>query len=301
MSTGASRVLFDAPGPAARRRARIISVIVILVLVALIAGALAQLNKHDQLAWWRWQAFLTKPYLRVLWQGLYGTLEATGMSALLAFPIGALLALGRLSTHRALSWISTVYIEVFRSVPLLLLMYAFLLGLPRYGVNFPIFWKLVIPIVMIGAASIAEVVRAGVLALDRGQTEAAYAIGLRRGQAMRLVVLPQAFRMMVPLLIAQLVTVLMNTSLGFAVSFPELMQQGDFLTARTHLLLQTYLIIAVVYIAINYLLGQVAALVERRLGRRPGSSTRLKVRTGVPAAFFGSGPTAVVDAGEAAE
>ena len=91
---------------------------------------------------------------------------------------------------------------------------------------------------------------------------------------MRLVVLPQAVRLVLPTLIAQLVTLLKESTLGYAVSYPELMKQGDFLTARTHLLLQTYVVIAVIYVVINFLLGQLAARVERRLGRRTSSGQR---------------------------
>ena len=208
----------------------------------------------------------------MLGQGLLGTLKATGMSAVLAFPLGALLALMRLSRRDGVRRLATGYIELFRSIPLLLLIYAFLLALPRYGVNLPIFWKLVVPIVMVSSAVIAEVFRAGVLALDGGQSEAAEAIGLSYWQALRFVVLPQAVRLVLPALIAQLVTLLKESTLGYAVSYPELMKQGDFLTARTHLLLQTYVIIVVIYVVINFLLGQLAALVERRLRRRPRSS-----------------------------
>jgi glutamate transport system permease protein len=270
--TTANRVLFDAPGPRAQRRIMLLTVVSVVVVLAIIGLALKQLGDHDQLQSYRWTAFTTAPYLRVLGQGLLGTLKATGMSAVLAFPIGALLALMRLSPRRVVRWLGTGYIELFRSIPLLLLIYAFLLALPRYHVNLPIFWKLVIPIVMVSSAVIAEVIRAGVRALDRGQTEAAQAIGLRYWQALRLVVLPQAIRLVLPTLIAQLVTLLKESTLGYAVSYFELMNRGDFLTARTHLLIQTYVIIAVIYVVINFLLGQLAGAVDRRLRRRPSGT-----------------------------
>ncbi|HEU5044439.1 MAG TPA: amino acid ABC transporter permease [Nocardioidaceae bacterium] len=271
MST-ANRVLFDAPGPRGRRRIKTMTVASVVVLAIIVAAALKQLGDHGQLQAYRWQAFTTVPYLRVLGEGLWGTLKATGMSAVLAFPLGALLALMRLSTRRPVRVLAVGYIEVFRSIPLLLLIYAFLLALPRYGVNLPVFWKLVVPIVMVMSAIIAEVVRAGILALDRGQSEAAEAIGFRYWQAMRLVILPQATRLVLPSLIAQLVTVLKESTLGYAVSYPELMKQGDFLTARTHLLFQTFVIVAVIYVVINFLLGRLAGWVERRLSRRPGGA-----------------------------
>jgi glutamate transport system permease protein len=266
----ASRVLFDEPGPRGRRRIRIASVLAVLVVAGLLALALRQFGENGQLAASRWRPFVQVSYLRFLWHGLEGTLKAAATSAVLAFPIGALLALLRLSRTRPVRWLATGYIELFRSVPLLLLIYAFLLALPRYHVNLPIFWKLVVPIVMVSAASLAEVFRAGVLALDAGQGEAAAAIGLRYWQSMRLVVLPQAIRLVLPTLITQLVSILKESTLGYVVSYPELMRQGQTLTVYTHLLVQTFLIIAVIYVVINFGLSRVAALIDQRLqSRRP--------------------------------
>ncbi|MEC3976609.1 amino acid ABC transporter permease [Amycolatopsis sp. H20-H5] len=264
----ADRVLFDAPGPRARRRIRVFTVVSVLLFVLLVAVALRQFGQHGQLAADRWTPFTQTSYLKFLWQGLEGTLAATAMSALLAFPAGALLALLRLSLSRPVRWLATAYIELFRSVPLLLLLYAFLLALPGYGVNLPIFWKLVVPIVMVNAAVLAEIFRAGVLGLDRGQAEAASAIGLRYWPSMRLVVLPQAVRLVLPTLVAQLVNLLKDSTLGYIVSYPELMKQGNDLTVYTHLLIQAYLIIAVLYVILNFALSQLANLVERRMRRR---------------------------------
>ena len=103
------------------------------------------------------------------------------LAAIFSFPLGVVLALGRLSTVRPVRWLSTGYIELFRSVPLLLLIYAFLLALPRFGINLPILWKLVVPIILVNVAVLAEVFRAGILSVDRGQFEAAAALGLRDG------------------------------------------------------------------------------------------------------------------------
>lgn len=262
------RVLFDAPGPRARRRIRIVTVASLLVLAGLVVLALRQFSQHGQLAADRWRPFAEKDYIQFLWVGLKGTFRATAVSAVLAFPAGALLALLRLSLSRPVRYLATAYIEFFRSVPLLLLIYAFLLLLPTYGVNLPIFWKLVVPIVMVNAAVLAEVFRAGVRGLDRGQSEAASAIGLTYWQSMRLVVLPQAIRLVLPTLVAGLVSLLKDSTLGYVVSYPELMKQGNTLTALTHLLIQTFVVIAVVYVIINFALSQLANLLDRRLRRR---------------------------------
>lgn len=262
------RVLFDAPGPAGRRRIRIATVVTVLVLAGLVVLAVKQFGDHGQLEADRWTTFGQASYIRFLWEGLQGTLIAAGVAALISFPAGALLGLMRISVHRPVRWVAGVYVELFRAVPLLLLIYAFLLGLPRFGINLPIFWKLVVPIVIVNAAVLAELVRAGIGAVDRGQSEAGAAIGLRRGQVLRLVVLPQALRLIVPTLVTALTTLLKDTTLGYVVSYPELMKQGNNLTVYTHLLIQTFLIIAVVYVVINFALSQLAHALDRRLARR---------------------------------
>ena len=268
----ASRVLFDAPGPKARRRTQYATVVALVGLATVIGLALKQFGDNGQLAGDRWQPFAQIGYVKFLWTGLEGTLKATAMCAVLAFPIGAVLALLRLARNRVTRYLATAYIELFRAVPLLLLIYAFLLALPPRGINLPIFWKLVVPITMVSSAILAEVFRAGILALDRGQSEAASAIGLTYWQSMRIVVLPQAVRLVVPTLVAQLVSLLKDSTLGYVVSYPELMKQGNNLTVYTHLLVQTYVVIAVVYVLINFALSQLAAALERRL-RRARKST----------------------------
>jgi glutamate transport system permease protein len=264
----ADRVLFDEPGPAGRRRIRIATGVTLLVLAGVVVLAVKQFSNHGQLTAERWTPFGQLSYVHFLWVGLQGTLIAAAVAALISFPAGALFGLMRISVHRPVRWVAGVYVELFRAVPLLLLIYAFLLGLPRFGINLPIFWKLVVPIAIVNTAVLAEVVRAGIGAVDKGQSEAGEAIGLRRGQVLRLIVLPQALRLLVPTLVTQLTTVLKDTTLGYVVSYPELMKQGNNLTVYTHLLIQTFLIIAVVYVLINFALSQLAHALDRRLARR---------------------------------
>jgi glutamate transport system permease protein len=261
------RVLFDTQGPRARRRVRYATVVALLAVAGIVAYALRRFGENGQLAADRWQPFAQTAYIRFLWQGLEGTLKATAMAALLAFPLGAVLALLRLARNRVVSRLAAAYVELFRAVPLLLLIYAFLLALPPRGINLPIFWKLVVPIVLVNAAVLAEVFRAGIRALDPGQSEAASAIGLSYWQSMRIVVFPQAVRLVVPALVAQLVSLLKDSTLGYVVSYPELMKQGNNLTVYTHLLVQTYIVIAVVYVVINLGLSQLASALQRRLRR----------------------------------
>lgn len=265
-----SVLLFDAPGPRGRRRIVIWSVVTSLVLAALVVGALVQFGSHGQLAADKWRPFLTPGYINFLWIGLKGTIAATVVAMVIAFPLALVLALLRISQHRVASALAAGWIEFFRAIPMLLIVYAFLLFLPRQpiGLDLPLFWKLVIPMVISSSASTAETFRSGILAVDHGQTEAALSIGLTEGATMRLVVLPQAVRLVVPSLINALISLVKDSTLGYVVSYPELTQQGKVITTYTGLMIQTYIVVAVIYVVINMILSRVATYLDGRMWRR---------------------------------
>lgn len=268
----ASHVLFDAPGPKGRRRILLLSILAIAVFIAAAIGALIQLQANKQLDPGKWVVYLRVDYIAFLWKGLAGTLKATAVAALFAFPLGLLLALGRLATARPISWAATAVIEFFRGVPMLLVVYAFLLLLPAYGVTFSRFWMLVIPMILVSAATTAEVFRAGINAVDKGQHEAAAVIGLSRTQAMRHVVLPQAIRLVMPSLILALVTLLKDSTLGYVVSYNELQFQGKTMVSITRYLLQTYVVVSLIYIVLNMILTRIALLLDARMKKRAARS-----------------------------
>jgi glutamate transport system permease protein len=268
----AVRVLFDAPGPKARTRIRITTVVTVLVLLGLFGFVLYQFGVHGQLAEEKWTQFTEAPIIRYIGGGLVSTLQAAAVAAVVSIPMGALFAVLRLSRTRPVRWLSTGYIEIFRSTPLLLLVYLFVGGLPAVGVNVPIFWKLVIPMILVNVAVLAEIFRAGVAALPRGQSEAGLSIGLTYGQNLRSIVFPQAIRLVIPALVTQLVALLKDTTLGYAASYPELMKTATNLTAYTGFLIQTYLVIALVYVVLNFLLSKLAEYLERRINGGPRAS-----------------------------
>ena len=156
-------------------------------------------------------------------------------------------------------------------MPTLLLVYMFLFALPGIGINLGIFGKLTVPIIMINSAVIAELVRAGINALDRGQREAAYAVGMTGAQTMRLVIMPQAIRLVIPALVTQLVAIVKDSTLGYVVSYPELMKQANLLANNTKLLLQAFVVVSAIYVVINFALTRLAMALEIRLRRAPGS------------------------------
>lgn len=267
-SASATQVLFDAPGPKGRRRILLLSVLSVLAILALLAGALWQFQSNGQLDPGKWIVYLRVDYLAFLGQGLWGTLKVTALAAVVAFPLGLLLALARLSRFRVLSTLAAVWIEFYRGIPMLLVVYAFLLALPAFGVTFPRFWMLVIPMILVSSATTAEVFRAGINAVDRGQHEAAAAIGLSRRDAMTSVILPQAVRLVLPSLILALVTLLKDSTLGYVVSYNELQFQGKTLVSITRYLVQTYLVVSVIYIVINFLLTRIALALDARMKAR---------------------------------
>ena len=270
-----SSVLYDVAGPRARRRNLIGSVIGALVILALIAVAVVRLAANGQFEQDKWAPFVEEP---ALWQGIwkslvFGTLQAAAWALLLALLLGTLLAVGRLS-HSAIMRIPAVgVIEFFRGVPLLLLIFFFFLGFPlAFGINLPLMWALVLGLMLYNGAVIAEIIRAGVLSLPRGQNEAALAVGMTRGQALRLVLLPQAFRIMLPALISQLVVLLKDTALGFIIGFTDLLRYLQRAAITLDNPIQLLSLGALIYILVNLGLSRLAVFVESRQRATMGSS-----------------------------
>jgi glutamate transport system permease protein len=194
----------------------------------------------------------------------------------LAMAVGAVLAVGRLSRRAWLARAAGAWVELFRGLPLLLLIFFLFLALPAVGITISVFWALVAGLTLYNGAVIGEIFRAGILSLPTGQTEAAYAIGLRRGQTLRLILVPQGVRRMLPALISQLVTLLKDTSLGFVIGYAELLRNGrtavEFLGGRYSI--PIYTAIAVVYIAVNASLSLLARWLDRRTRRRFGQTVQ---------------------------
>jgi glutamate transport system permease protein len=257
-------VLYDVPGPRTRRRILVWSVVSALVLAALLALGLWRFAEHGQLDAARWAPFTQWPIWEYLLVGLLGTLEAAAYVAVLSAAAGVLLALGRLSRVRVVRWLATGYIEIARTLPVLLMIYVTLFALPGAGVNLPLLWKLALPLTVANAAAFAEIFRAGILSLPAGQSEAALSLGLTGGQTMRLVVLPQAVRHVTPSLVGQLVSLLKDTSLGYIVAFTELLYRAQVLSAYNRLLVQTFLVVTLIYLVCNGSLSVVAHRLRRR-------------------------------------
>ena len=267
-------VLYDVQGPQARRRVLVLSLVGVVLVGALVAVAAQRLAANGQFEAELYEPFWEQPALyERLWEGLKGTLTAAAYALVLASVLGVLLAFGRLSHSPLLRVPCVAVIELFRALPLLLVILGFFLAWPVVvGSSLEPLYALVIGLTLYNGAVIAEIVRAGILALPRGQSEAAMSIGLDRGQTLRLVLLPQAVRIMLPALISQLVVLLKDTSLGFVIGYLELLRSAQRVVQVLDNPLQLYGFVAVVYILINLSLSRLAVVVERRQRRTMGKA-----------------------------
>jgi glutamate transport system permease protein len=259
-----SSVLFDAPGPRARARHRIYTVISAVFILAFVGLALWQLNRRGQFEYALWEPFVTPRIVNVLLTGLGQTVLAAVLAIALSIVFGVIFGVGKLSDHRPFRWPSWLVVEFFRAVPLLMLIIAtwYFLGAKTGPLAF---WSLVAGLVLYNGAVLAEVFRAGINALPKGQSEAAYAIGMRKTQVMTIVLIPQAVKIMLPAIINQAVTALKDTSLGYAITAPGLVYAGKQVYGEFQNILQTAIVLAIFFVAINLILAWLATVAERKL------------------------------------
>lgn len=268
-------VLYDNPGPRARRRTLIGTIIGVLLILALVGYVLLRLDQNDQLEGQRW-AILFDSRVGVpqaFARGLLATLQVAALGMVFATLLGSLFAIGRLSEHRWVRIPVSTVIEFFRAVPLLVVIFAVFLVPPSLGLRLSAYAALVIGLTLYNMAVIAEIVRAGILSIDKGQSEAAYGIGMRKWQVMSFILLPQAIRRMLPVLIAQLVVLLKDSSLGFIIAYAELLRKSqglvNFLSSRfgDEYTFQIYVGAALLYILVNVTLSTFARWLDKRLAR----------------------------------
>lgn len=274
-------VLYDAPGPKARIRNRVYSVIGTLAVIGLIAFIVVRLNDKGQFAPEMWDIFNYAGIRNDIVDGLLTTLQVFVVAAVLSLVLGVVLAVGRLSEHKAVRWLATGFIELFRAIPLLITIYAlwvlFLtykndLGFTGDGTEF---WALVVGLTVYNGSVQAEVLRAGINSVPKGQREAAYALGMRKTQVMMTVLIPQGVRAMLPTIISQLVVTLKDTSLGYVITYAELLYQiqqiaGNTVVNDDNPYVPLIIVGGAIYVALCMALSALATWIERR-GRRAKS------------------------------
>lgn len=264
-----TQVLFDEPGPKARRNNIILSIVSAIVLAGLVAFVIWKFADAGQLDSAKWYPFTFAQIQLVLLKGMGATLKVAVVASVLALVVGVVFALLRLSSKKAISVPGTVVLEFFRGVPVLLLIFAMFL---IFGNTIGAFWSVVIGLTLYNGMVLAEIIRAGILAVPKGQREAAMAIGLRPGQVMSLVLMPQALRAMMPTIIAQIVVLLKDSALGFIVTYQDLLYQVNLIGREYNNLLPTFLVGAVLFIIINMIVAGIARWLEKRLQRKTTAS-----------------------------
>ena len=240
-------------------------------IAAVLAVAVNRLVDKDQFRDEFWRPLRQWSVLRFLLSGLGNTLKAAAVAMVIAMAIGVVMALGRLARNRPVRWVTGAYVEFFRAMPLILLIFFCFLALPKEGINLSPFQALVLGLSVYNGAVLGEIFRAGVLSLDRGQTEAASSLGLTYWQAMAAVILPQAARRMSPAIVSQLVTLLKDTSLGFVIGFDDALRRARDTGTFYGNSLQAYVLMAVCYILVNLALSRLANRLEVRQQRRLGA------------------------------
>ena len=277
-------VLFDAPGPRALRRYRVVAGVGGALSLAVFAWVLVKLGEKGNLSGAKWSPFLqADTWSQYIVPGLIGTLKAAAISIVLAGALGLVLGTGRLSQLAPIRWVSSVVVEFFRAVPVLLMM---LFSFALYSTNnvFPpselSLAAVVTALTLYNGAVIAELVRAGVGGLRRGQREAGLSIGLTDSQTLRSILLPQALTAMLPALVGQLVVVLKDSALGYVITYEELLNKANQVGTADQNIVPAFLVVAVLFIVINYGLTRLAVLLERRLNRRGRTSGRAPAEPG---------------------
>ncbi|MFE2754930.1 ABC transporter permease subunit [Actinosynnema sp. NPDC059335] len=258
-----SSVLFDVPGPRARLRHRLYAILGIVVLVAVIGFVLYRFAESGQFDGAKWSWIQYEKVQLDLIDALVNTLKAFAAGAVLALLFGAVFAAGQLSDHKVIRVPSMVVVELFRAVPLVVLIFVFHYGL---SLGAP-FYSVVLGLTLYNGSVLAEVFRAGVLSLPRGQSEAAYAVGMRKTQVMVHVLLPQAVRAMLPAIISQLVVLLKDTALGFLITYNELLYYARYLGSIFEFgrpLVPVTIVVAAMYIVMCLLLTWLATYLEKR-------------------------------------
>jgi glutamate transport system permease protein len=287
-------VLFDAPGPRARLRNNILTLVATIVLLVIVYLLIARMSQQHQFDSKLWKPFTQKDvWTKQIIPGLGGTLKAAGVAAVFALIMGVIFGLGRLSEHKWISIPAGAVVEFFRAIPLLIMIFFAQAGPPAIMDSFgrvlpPVsaFLALVIGLTLYNGSVLAEIFRSGINSIPKGQSEAGYSIGMRRSGVMLRILVPQAVTAMMPAVVSQLVVLLKDTALGYIIAYNDLLNSGlRVIPGNFGNIIPSAIVIAVIYIIINIALGFVATWLEKRSrGNRKSSARTLTGGAGAPPA-----------------
>lgn len=261
-----SSVLFDAPGPTALRRYRLIGVLTVVGVILVIAVIIWRLWTQGQFAYELWEPFLTPRFIQLLAEATAVTVGIALAAIVGAVFFGIVFGFGKLSDHGAVRWPSWVVVEFFRAVPLLMLI-IFLFFTVFNAQRSNSIYALILGLVLYNGAVLAEVFRAGMNAVPKGQVEAAYAVGMRKTAIQRVIQLPQAAKIMLPAIVSQCIVALKDTSLGFVILAPGLTYAGREMWRTFNNYLATALVLLLIYVVLNLILERLAIVLQRRMSR----------------------------------
>ncbi|MEU8696178.1 amino acid ABC transporter permease [Streptomyces sp. NPDC048680] len=266
-SAPSATALYDIPGPLTRRRHLVYGIVSTVLILALVGWVIYLLFDTDQFTSAKWSPFEYKGIQELLLRGLGNTLKAFAYAAVLSLALGAVLAVGRLSDHRPVRWIATVLVEFFRAMPVLVMIFFIFVALKVQPLP-----ALVAGLTLYNGSVLAEVFRTGINSVERGQHEAAFALGLRKTQVTTFVLAPQAVRAMLPTIISQLVVALKDTSLGYLITYEEFLHAGKLIASNLDYdlpFIPVVMVISPIYIGMCMLLSWFATWVARRQRRNP--------------------------------
>lgn len=271
-----TRVLFDAPGPKARVRYRILAVIGVLLLVGLLYVVYGRLDEKEQLTAARWDWVLTgSAWNNYLIPGIIDTLRAAAIAIVCASVLALALAMARMSDLAPLRWLAGIIVEFFRAVPVLIMMLFIFYFLSHRG-WFPSDLNpligVVVGLTLYNSAVLCEVIRNGVTSLPAGQREAGLSIGLTPSQVRRSILIPQSLTAMLPTLVSQVIVITKDTALGYIILYPELLTRARNIGSAESATLPAYVVVAVLFILINYALSKLAEWIENRQRKRNRSA-----------------------------
>ncbi|HEX4367753.1 MAG TPA: amino acid ABC transporter permease [Rhodopila sp.] len=219
---------------------------------------------------YQWDFYSLERYAPLFWRGVLVTLAYTAVTIVIGLIIGLLVGLGRLTKSRLLNVPLIAFVEVFRCTPLLVQIVWFYYALPvLLGIQIPAVVAGIMTLSCYTGVFYAEIFRGGIISIEQGQWDAARALGLRRWHVMRLVILPQAIRRMIPPFVNQSITQLKNTSLVSTIAVPDLLYNGTLITADTYRPLEVYTVVAVIYFVLLFPSTLLAQAYERHLAKRP--------------------------------
>ncbi|RMB62066.1 amino acid ABC transporter permease [Tessaracoccus antarcticus] len=287
-------VLYDVPGPRARRRQVILAIVVGLAAAGLIALVLHRLNAQGQFEAKLWDPLVnpSDKNFAAVWgligDGFVNTMKAAALAIAFSLSLGTVIGVARLMLGRWTRIPLVGFIELFRGLPVVISIFFASRVLPDLGVDLSGWpggeglWFVVIGLTAYNSVILAEILRSGVNALPKGQSEAAVAIGLSRLQTMGIILLPQAVRIMLPALISQLVVILKDTSLAAVLGvYPEMLNAAKYIYLNLDNPIQALFVVGTIFVVINFALSKLAGWVERRLSRSkrsPGQDTDDEVR-----------------------